>query len=393
MGSSTAYQLAKRGRKTLLLEQFDFLHHRGSSHGESRTIRPTYPEDYYYDMVIESYKLWDQAQSEIGYKVLFKTQHLDMGHSDDKCLRALISTCQKHGAHCDILDPQQVAHKFSGRIHIPDDWIAVSTDLGGVIKPTKAVSMFQTLAFKYGAVLKDNTEVQSIDQDQDGHHVVVTARNGEAFRGKKCVVTAGPWTRKLVTSVGGGIELPIQPLETCVLYWRVKEGHQDKYAILDVSNSNNNNFPTFASYGVPYIYGTPSLEYPGLLKVAVHGGNPCDPDERPWGSGTMMDSLKQWIDERFKGMVDTSAGPVAKQLCMYSWTPDEDFIIDFLGGKFGKDVVIGGGFSGHGFKMSPLIGKILADLALDGAAKGVEIKYFRIARFQDNPNGNFKDYN
>jgi sarcosine oxidase/L-pipecolate oxidase len=79
-------------------------------------------------------------------------------------------------------------------------------------------------------------------------------------------------------------------------------------------------------------------------------------------------------------------------LCMYSMTPDEDFVIDFLGGEFGKDVVMGGGFSGHGFKMGPVVGRILADLVLTGEAKGVELKHFRIGRFEENPQGNVKDF-
>jgi sarcosine oxidase/L-pipecolate oxidase len=78
MGSSTAYEVTKRGQKTLLLEQFDFLHQRGSSHGESRTIRATYTKEYYFPMVIESYKLWQEAESQIGYKVYFKAGQLDI---------------------------------------------------------------------------------------------------------------------------------------------------------------------------------------------------------------------------------------------------------------------------------------------------------------------------
>ncbi|XP_022728949.1 probable sarcosine oxidase [Durio zibethinus] len=383
MGSSTAYQLAKRGQKTLLLEQFDFLHHRGSSHGESRTIRATYPEDYYYGMVNESYQLWEQAQSEIGFRVYFKAQQFDMGPADSKSLLSVIATCRKNAIPHQVLNRQQVTERFSGRIDIPEDWIGVSCEQGGVIKPTKAVSMFQMLAFRYGAFLRDNVEVNSITKDGVRGGVIVSASNGEKFWGKKCVVTAGVWMRKLVKKVSG-IELPIQPLETNVCYWRIKEGHEAKYAI-------GSDFPTFASYGKPYIYGTPSLEYPGLIKIAVHGGYPCDPDKRPWGPGIIPRSLKQWIEKTFRGLVDSN-GPVTTQLCAYSMTPDEDFVIDFLGGEFGKGVVIGGGFSGHGFKMSPVIGRILADLVLTGEAKGVELKHFRIARFEENPRGNIKDF-
>lgn len=372
MGSSTAYQTAKRGLKTLVLEQFDFLHHRGSSHGETRTIRATYPQDYYYPMVMESYKLWRQAEAQVGYKVYYEAHHFDMGHVDDPDFLAVIANCRKYSVPHQILRPDQVAEKFSGRFSIPDDWLGMSHALGGVIKPTKATAMYQALAQKYGAVLRDNTEVVDIKRDNQNGGVMVVTAGGESFWGKKCVVTVGAWMKKLVKAVSG-IELPIQPLETHVCYWRIKEGHEEEYAI-------GGDFPTFASYGETYIYGTPTLEYPGLIKVAVHGGNQCDPDNRPWGSGAKMDVLKKWLERTFSGVVDTS-DPVVKQACMYSVTPTEDFVIDFLGGRFGKDVVVGGGFSGHGFKMAPVIGRVLADLAADGEAKGVDMSPFRIGKF------------
>ncbi|GMN39851.1 hypothetical protein TIFTF001_009085 [Ficus carica] len=388
MGSSAAYQAAKRGEKTLLLEQYDFLHHRGSSHGESRTIRATYPEDYYTPLVLESYALWRRAESEVGYQVCFKSRQLDMGPAGSKTLRAVISTCRKHSLAFHEMDSRKIRDEFSCRIQIPDNWTAISTEHGGVIKPTKAVGMFQTLAFKNGAVLRDNTEVKDIKRGENGG-VLVVAANGEVFRGRKCVVTVGAWTRKLVKAVSG-FEIPIQPLETRVCYWRIKEGHKRDYDL--VGGGGGKGFPTFASFGDPYVYGTPSLEFPGLIKVAVHNGYTCDPDDRPWGLGAVsMAALKEWIAAMFSGRVDPS-GPVKTQLCMYSMTPDEDFVLDFLGGEFGKDVVVGGGFSGHGFKMAPAVGRVLADLALNGVAEGVELDKFRIRRFEGNRKGNVKDF-
>ncbi|KAL3747928.1 hypothetical protein ACJRO7_016706 [Eucalyptus globulus] len=376
MGSSAAYQTAKRGQKTLLLEQFDFLHHRGSSHGESRGMRATYKKDYYTKMAVESSKLWREAESEAGYSVYTDTDHLDMGPGGSASLKAVIANCDKNSFPYQILDHGQFADKFSGKLSIPEDWIAVYTELGGVIKPTKAVSMFQALAFQKGAVLRDNMEVKEIRRDEVKGGIVVCTTRGDKFWCRKCVVTAGAWTRKLVRSIAG-LELPIQPVHATVCYWKIKEGHEEKYAI-------GGNFPTFIGYGDVAVYGTPSLEFPGLIKITLHEGCQCDPDRRQWRPELDLDSLKEWIKGRFLGLVDGCA-PVSMQTCMYSMTPDEDYVIDFLGGEFREDVVIGGGFSGHGFKMAPAVGKILADLALVGHADGVELEHFRIGRFEENP--------
>ncbi|KAH7867327.1 hypothetical protein Vadar_032004 [Vaccinium darrowii] len=386
MGSSTAYHLSKRGYKVLLLDQFDFLHHRGSSHGESRTLRATYPEPYYAAMVKESVILWEQAQSEIGYKVYFSTPQLDFGPSDGTSLRSVIDNCGPNSVPHRILDAHQLLDEFPARINMPESWVAVVSEIGGVVKPTKAVSMFQTLAVKNGAVLRDNMEVREIERDDVRGGVLVSTANGERFSGKKCVVAAGAWMKKLVERVTG-IEIPITPLETCVMYWRIKEGHEAEFDI-------GGGFPTFASYGEPYIYGTPSLEFPGLIKIPVHGGHPCDPDKRKWVTRpgpTVLEPLKEWIRGRFGDRVGAS-DPVMAESCMYSMTPDEDFVIDFLGGDLGKDVVVAGGFSGHGFKMAPAVGRILADLVISGEAKGVDLKHFELRRFEGNPKGNVKHF-
>ncbi|KAA3477779.1 putative sarcosine oxidase [Gossypium australe] len=79
-----------------------------------------------------------------------------------------------------------------------------------------------------------------------------------AFKNGACLKeqyhSVGDWMRNLVKMVCG-IELPIQPLEANACYWRIKDGHEVEYAI-------GNDFLMFTSYGLSYISGTPSLEYP-----------------------------------------------------------------------------------------------------------------------------------
>ncbi|XP_044946892.1 probable sarcosine oxidase [Hordeum vulgare subsp. vulgare] len=395
MGSCAAHAAASRGARVLLLEQFDLLHQRGSSHGESRTIRATYPQPHYPPMVRLSRRLWDDAQRDSGYAVLTPTRHVDLGPRDDP---AFLASVANGGAT--VLAPAAAdapRPAWAEAFKVPDGWAAASSELGGVMKATKAVAMFQALAAKMGAVVRDRAEVVDVAARKPGEGttaIVVKTASGEEFHGGKCIITVGAWTSKLVKAVTGA-GLPVQPLHTVICYWKVKPGHEREL-------TTEGGFPTFASYGVPYIYSTPSMEYPGLIKIAMHGGPACDPDGRDWAVGPGEDGLVEpvarWIEEVMPGRVETAGGPVIRQPCMYSMTPDEDFVIDFLGGdEFGRDVVVGAGFSGHGFKMGPAVGRILAEMALDGesgtaAEAGVELRHFSIGRFDGNPTGNARGF-
>ncbi|KAK9946753.1 hypothetical protein M0R45_012200 [Rubus argutus] len=193
--------------------------------------------------------------------------------------------------------------RYSGRIKIPEGWVGLVTEHGGLIKPTKAVCpCSKRWRCRTAAVLRDNMEVMDMNRDEAKGGIWVKVANGERFLG--------------VTSA-------------------------------------------WSCWGLD-------------KEVAVHGGYPCDPDKRPWGPGISLSPLKEWIDRTFSGVVD-SGGPVATQLCMYSMTPDEDFVIDFLGASLGRIVVIGAGFSVE-------------------RQKEVELKHFKMARFQENPKGNVKDF-
>ncbi|KAE8817523.1 putative sarcosine oxidase [Hordeum vulgare] len=227
-----------------------------------------------------------------------------------------------------------------GVFRVPDGWVTAVSELGGgVLDATKAVAMFQALAVKKGAVVRDNKEVVGIvNKDGGGAGVWVTTSDGEEFHAAKCIVTVGAWTSKLVRSVAG-LELPIQPLHMLTLYWKIKPGHERELTAAA-------GFPTFSSYGDPHVYSAPSLELPGLIKINYDGGPPCDPNSRDWvsGGGDAADRVARWIEEFMPGHVVTVGGPVVRQSCMYSMTPDKDFVIDFLGGEFGRDVVLGVGF-------------------------------------------------
>ncbi|AQK91381.1 probable sarcosine oxidase [Zea mays] len=372
MGSCAAHAAASRGAHTLLLERFDLLHQLGSSHGDSRIIRDAYVKAQYPPMVRLARRLWAEAEAESGYRVLTPAPHLSMGPRGNAALLAAVKS-----AGAEEVDLSQM---WGGAFQAPEGWLtAVSEHGGGVLNATKSVAMFQALAVKMGAVVRDNAEVVDIRKEPEGG-VVVKTSSGEEFRGAKCVVTVGAWTSKLLRSVAG-VEIPIQPLHTLTLYWRIKPGRERGLMA-------KAGFPTFSSYGDTPVYGTPSLELPGLIKISCDGGPPCDPDNRDWASGDreITERVARWIQEFMPGHVDSAGAPVVRQSCICSMTPDKDFVIDWLGGEFGEDMVVGAGFSGHGFKMGPAVGRLLAEMAIDGEARtaveaGVELGHFKINRF------------
>uniref|UniRef100_A0A453L694 FAD dependent oxidoreductase domain-containing protein n=1 Tax=Aegilops tauschii subsp. strangulata TaxID=200361 RepID=A0A453L694_AEGTS len=392
MGSCAAHAAAAWGASVLLLERFDLLHQRGSSHGESRTTRPIYTRPQYPPMVRLAHRLWDDAQRDAGYAVLTPTPHFNLGPRDDPAFLAAVA----NGSAIELAPSSADAPAWAEAFRVPQGWAVARSELGlglgGVIKATKAVAMFQALAAKMGAVVRDRAEVVDVARKQGT--IVVKTSSGEEFHGGKCIITVGAWATKLLKSVTG-TDLPVQSVHTLVCYWKVKPGREHELTA-------EAGFPTFGSYGDHGFYGTPSMEYPGLIKISKSGGPPCDPDGRDWaigtGAGGMAELVARWIDEVMPGHVDTTGGPVLCQPCMCCMTPDQDFVLDFLNGKeFGRDVVVGAGFSGHGFKMGPAVGKILAEMALDGesgtaAEAGVELSHFRIGRFEGNPKGNAKSF-
>jgi sarcosine oxidase/L-pipecolate oxidase len=334
-------------------------------------------------MVRLARRLWADAEAESGYRVLTPAPHLTFGPPSASLFAAVANA----GA-----EEVDLSRRWGGAFRVPDGWVtAVSEHGGGVLSATKAMAMFQALAVKKGAVVRDNAEVVGIEKmgGPEGG-VVVRTGDGEEFSGGKCVVTVGAWASKLLRSVAG-VEVPTEALHTLHLYWRVKPGRERELTA-------KAGFPTFSSSGEPPVYGTPSLELPGLIKISCDGGPPCDPDNRDWDAGDkeVTERVARWIEVAMPGHVDAAGGPVIRQSCICSMTPDADFVIDFLGGEFGEDVVVGAGFSGHGFKMGPAVGRFLAEMAIDGKSEtaeeaGVELGYYKINRFDGNPMGNYAE--
>ncbi|XP_051934988.1 peroxisomal sarcosine oxidase [Hippocampus zosterae] len=366
-GSFTSYQLVKRKKKTLLLEQFTLPHTRGSSHGQTRIIRKAYDQDFYTKMMDEGYKLWAQLERESGVKLYRRTGLLVMGPENSESYLDFKSTLEKNKTPMVVLNPDNFSQHIPNVILADGDGAFVDTT-AGVLYADRALKVAQEHFQKLGGVIKDQEKVTDI---KPGPIVTVSTSAG-VYQAKGLVITAGPWTTKLLTHID--LNLPLTVVKINVCYW--KEKIPDSYHV-------KKRFPCFllteGEEAGDHIYGLPSNEYPGLMKICYHNGSETDPDQRDKQTDTAdIDILRRYITRSFPGLIPE---PAVVESCMYTLTPDRHFVLD-RHPAYGN-IVIGTGFSGHGFKFGPVIGKLLCELSL-GEVPSYDLTPFRISRFQTN---------
>ncbi|NWI24952.1 SOX oxidase, partial [Sula dactylatra] len=346
-GSFAAYHLARRHRDTLLLEQFLLPHSRGSSHGQSRITRSAYPQEVYALMMPDCFRLWERLEAEAGTSLYRRTGLVVLGPAGDLELEGY----RRNLGASEFLDATALARHFPGlRLHAGE--VAVWDDTAGVLFADRALRAVQDVFRRHGGTLQDGEKVLRIEP---GAVVTITTTAG-VYRAPRLIITAGAWTGALVAPLG--LRLPLQPLRINVCYWREKEPGSP-----DAGRAS----PCFMALGLsqaPHgIFGLPALEYPGLVKVCYHHGSPADPEERdraPLGAPHPdVALLSSFISSYLPGL---EPWPAVVETCLYTNTPDEDFILD-RHPKF-SNIVIGAGFSGHGFKLAPVVGKLLCELSL-----------------------------
>ncbi|XP_065503542.1 peroxisomal sarcosine oxidase isoform X2 [Caloenas nicobarica] len=339
-GSFAAYHLAQRHRDTLLLEQA-----------------------HYARMMPDSFRLWQQLEDEAGTSLYRQTGLVVLGPAGDQELES----CRRSLGAGDVLDTTALAQRFPS-LQLQPGEVAVWDGTGGVLFADRALRAVQDIFRQHGGTLRDGEKVLRIEP---GDVLTVTTTAG-VYRAPRLIITAGAWTGALVAPLG--LRLPLQPLRIDVCYWREKEPG---------TPGTGRASPCFIALGLsqaPHsIYGLPALEYPGLVKVCYHHGSPVDPEERdrvpPDAPRPYVGLLSSFISRYLPGL---EPQPAVVETCLYTNTPDEDFILD-RHPKF-SNIIIGAGFSGHGFKLAPVVGKLLCELSL-GEEPSHSTAAFTITRF------------
>ena len=355
MGSSTCYHLAKQGVSVLGIEQFDIPHELGSHAGQTRMIRKAYSEHPdYVPLLQRAYQNWRSLEAESGAELYFKTGILYNGKKDHPDITGVRKSASLYAIEIKDVSPGELSAKYP-QFKIPSNYQTVMEPDAGFVTPERAILTFTERALQLGAAI--HTKEKTLEWKRNGGTITVTT-NKSSYQCKKLIITAGPWAGKMIPGLAGNLKVTRQMLAWVKpKNWKAFElGTFPCWSIADESQPG-----TF--YGFPIL---PPAKFGGPvgLKLAHHfHGVVSDPDNlnrvpAPEDESILVNFVSKFIPEGYESTH-------VMKTCMYTNTPDENFILDFLPG-YDKDVMVAAGFSGHGFKFSSVIGEIMSDLALKG---------------------------
>ncbi len=363
MGSATLCQLGLRGWRVLGLDQFAQGHSLGSSHGDSRIIREIYFEHpLYVPLVRRAHDLWRELEERSGAALMTINGGLMIGPREGAVVSGTLRSAAEHSLPHEILTPERTRERFPA-FSLADDLVAVVDPRAGYLDPVACNKAHIDIAREAGAEARFGEPVQQWLPDGEG--VRVTTPVG-SYLADRLVIAGGGWSTELLRE----LHLPLT-VERQAVFWLEPDVQAEQY--------NRAQFPIYAYEYKPgsICYGFPRLAR-GVKASVMHDGEISDHPNR----------VRRTIDESEAGPLRNALGPVLPALaaaairesgvCIFTNTPDRDFIVDFHPDY--PQVLISSACSGHGFKFASALGEVHADLLTTGSAR-FDLLPFRIDRW------------
>lgn len=372
IGSGALYWLARRlGADVLGLEQHELGHDRGGSQDHSRIIRYSYHAPVYVELARRAYEAWAAVEEDAGEPLVVKTGGLDLfppaaAITPDDYVRSL-DAC---GVPFERLDAAEIRRRWPP-FEIADDVLGLFQADGGLVAAARANAAHQRVARGHGASVRERAPVTSVRALDGGMEVTA---GGTVYRCRTLVVTAGAWTNDVLGHLGR--KLPLTVTLEQVTY----------FASPRLADFAPERFPIWIWMDDPCFYGFPVYGEPAVKVAQDVGGRETTAAARGFAPDAAAFERVRAFCER---CLPSALGPVlSTKTCLYTLTPDRDFVIDAVPGCESCLVAVG---AGHAFKFASAIGRILAELSLDGAT-GADLEPFRIDRpvlLEENPEKRF----
>lgn len=398
MGRAAAWQLALVGASVEVLERQPdpgwlaaggsrAASWTGSSHGATRGLRYAYEDPAYARLAMHAENWWRVAERLSGRELLRMTGGLDIGSPDATTFERTLETVSALGLEHELLDAAALRSRFPA-FELPPGTQALHQPGAGLIEAADAMDAFAALASDAGARFSFDSSVRSVVVDEAITLTVDRGGSAEELVCDRLVLAAGPWTEDLLRAAEGELR-PVRP-DLTVLRCEPVYLESDATVDLDVlcyvhpDPPGAAGKPAAAGPAKPRftdgVYVQPQRPAGGggtRIKVGRHGGvrvaRPADavgdePLEDHRRLAARLDAMPAFADARLVG----------RDTCFYTMTPDEGFVLDYLDPA--RRVVLAAGFSGHGFKFAPVVGRAIAELVLESGTD-FEIAGMSLARF------------
>jgi sarcosine oxidase len=360
VGSAVMWQLARRGLRVLGIDRFHPPHDRGSSHGQTRIIRQAYFEHAdYVPLLLESYRLWEELEQLAGRQLKRETGLIQVGPADGVVVPGVLSAAEQHGLDVEWLSAREVEQRWPA-FRVLEDSVGVFERRAGLLHVETCVQACLDAAKATGAELLTGVEVFDWSSGAD---LTVHTSAGD-FGAARLVITAGAWAGPLLAPLG--VEL------------QVRRKVQMWFDSGEAKMQADAGFPCFlAELPRGTFYGFPVIDARGL-KAADHSGGEVVRDPLAVDR-SLRDADQAPVEHFLNAHLPAIKTPCREHaVCLYTMSPDEHFIVD----RHPDDprIVFAAGLSGHGFKFTLVLGKALADLAIDGES-GCPIGFLSLRRF------------
>lgn len=359
MGAAAACELAVGGIRVALIDQSTLPNPRAASVDHSKVFRFAYPDPFYVTLAVDARKRWRRLEEETSTRVLTQTGALLIGKRkpsfETKCYKALRSL----GLEAEMLNSDDVVSRFR-QFNAEAFLFGVYDPSGAILHAETALRVLLDLAKRRGVEIIERERVISIKQHLASRMLFITEPGGE-FTSERAIIATGPWSRKLVPILTDKLTTTRQEL----VYFE-PTGR---------SRFEPGSFPIFIELESGF-YGFP-IHHADAMKIANHHkGFRADPSSEDRVGDDFIEGCRAFFAEFIPGLSDASVRET--RLCIYNNTPDDDFIIDWHPEL--ENALVVTGFSGHGFKFAPTIGRIAADLVLSRSTS-YKIERFSLARF------------
>jgi sarcosine oxidase len=363
IGSATAYWLSRRlGDRVLGLEQFELGHANGASQDHSRIIRLSYHRPDYVRLAKRAYATWAEVEAASGATIVTTTGGLDVAPRQAAIpLGDYTSAMDAEGVPYEHFAGPEIARRWP-QWRLGDEHHGLFQADAGLADPNRGNTAHQALARANGATLLDRSPVTRLREARGG--VEVTTADGTIHRAATVVLAADAWTNELLRDFDR--QLPLTITKEQVTY----------FACPDPAAFAPDRFPIWIWMDDPCFYGFPTYGEPGPKAAQDVGGEETTPAERTFiRDEAAHERLTTFLAAHLPGAV----GPaIYTKTCLYTLTPDRDFVVDRLPDAPNVLVALG---AAHGFKYASVLGRILAELAVDGATPSAgEMEAFRIDR-------------